>query len=61
MSEMGGLVATFGTYLGKWPTAAAIGADASSFRTETTSLFQVLKKRIDRENGELYPRVDALS
>jgi hypothetical protein len=61
MSEMGGLVTTFGSYLGKWPTAVAIGANGNSFRSETTSLFQAVKKRIDRENGELYVRVDSMS
>ena len=61
MNEMGGMKTAFEAYLGKWPSAASILAKPDPFRTETTALFQALGKRIDRENNELYARVDALS
>ncbi|MBI4902166.1 MAG: hemerythrin domain-containing protein [Acidobacteria bacterium] len=61
MTEMGGLRTALEAYLGKWPSSASITQKPDSFRSETTALFHALRKRIDRENSELYPRVDSLN
>jgi hypothetical protein len=61
INEIGGLKAAFEAYRGKWPSPASIQANAHSFRSETTTVLQSLKKRIDRENGDLYKLVDSLS
>ena len=45
INEIGGLKAAFEAYRGKWPSSASIQANAHSFRSETTTVLQSLKKR----------------
>jgi iron-sulfur cluster repair protein YtfE (RIC family) len=58
--EMGGIRDTLLGYLGRWTTAARIQADPAGFTSETQQLFQVLGQRIQRENNQLYPLLEAL-
>lgn len=58
ISEMGGISKTFTTYLEKWKNAKLIEANTAKFIKETKQLFNVLAKRIERENNELYKAVD---
>lgn len=57
IDEMGGLLATYKTWSGEWPTERVI-ADWQIFVTETSALLDALAQRIDRENNELYPLVE---
>ena len=58
--EMGGIRGAFTEYLGHWTTAAHIKADPDGFTRETHELFKVLGNRIQRENNQLYPLLEAL-
>jgi hemerythrin-like domain-containing protein len=58
--EMGGISDAFNAYMFKW-SASAIKENAASFINETKSLFDVLSKRIHKENTELYAMVDQLN
>lgn len=58
MDEMGGIKQAFGAYLGKWPTATAIQQDPQGFIQATQGVFQVLGKRIQAEDGDLYTMAD---
>lgn len=58
ISEMGGINKAFISYLEKWKNAKLIEANAVQFIRETKHLFNVLAKRIEKENNELYKAVD---
>ena len=58
--EMGGIKQAFDDYSKKWATPASIQANPKDFIKETKSLFDVLGKRINRENNELYVAADNL-
>ncbi|MBF0315426.1 MAG: hemerythrin domain-containing protein [Oligoflexia bacterium] len=60
-SEMGGMKAAVEKYNSKWITAKNIEDNAAIFLSETKDLFNVLGKRIDRENSELYPLLDKVA
>ena len=57
MEEMGGIGAAFNAYNQKWQVGQ-IEADPAGFTRESQALFGALGKRIERENGELYPLAD---
>jgi iron-sulfur cluster repair protein YtfE (RIC family) len=58
MDEMGGIKQAFGAYLAKWPTASSIQQNPADFVKETQALFQVLGKRIQAEDSDLYALAD---
>lgn len=53
--EMGGLTQGFEAYRKAWPGPLAIAKDPARFIAETRDILDRLKKRIGRENAELYP------
>lgn len=57
--EMGSIQADFTDYLSRWPSRGAIAKDPEGFMKETRAVFTALRERIDREDEELYPLVDA--
>lgn len=57
--EMGDLADEFAAYDDKW-TAVRVAADRAGFCRETTILFDLLQRRIEREERDLYPRADRL-
>ncbi len=59
MEEMGSIAEAVLAYSGKWQSAAKIQDDAATFINETQDLFGALANRIDRENNQLYPMMDA--
>lgn len=59
--EMGGLTTSYAQFAARWPSAAALQADAAGFKRDWTVLEGALSFRIQRENAELYPLADALS
>lgn len=56
--EMGGLSETFESYNQRWRSARAIQTEAATFIADTRALFGALSRRIEKEDGELYPLVD---
>ena len=61
IAEMGDIGTTFKGYLSKWPDPTSIQKTPDLFIKETKGLFDVLSKRIAKENKELYPLVDSLN
>jgi hypothetical protein len=57
--EVSGIYAAAWTYQEKWRSAEAVAADVAGFARETKRLLKTLYLRMDRENRELYPLVDA--
>ncbi len=60
IDEIGSIAQVFTNYIKKWPNPHTIQDNTSGFIHETKSLFQVLSKRIDKEDNELYELVDRL-
>lgn len=58
--EMDRLRASFAAFRSRWPSAAAIHAEPAKFVDECTTVFHGLSRRIEQEEKELYPLVDAL-
>lgn len=57
-SEMSGIKEAFVGYVSRWPTAKAIEAAPAAFAQETRAIFAALTRRIEMEDGELYPLLD---
>lgn len=57
--EMGDLADNFAAYDDKW-TAARVAADRAGFCRETRIVFDLLGRRVEREERELYPLADKL-
>jgi iron-sulfur cluster repair protein YtfE (RIC family) len=57
--EMGDLAYAYSAHTQKW-TANTIAADWSGYCSETGAILEALGKRIVRENGELYPLLEAM-
>jgi hemerythrin-like domain-containing protein len=58
MTDMGGIHERFREYLVRWSVPQRIQASTAEFVQETTVLLDALKRRIAREDTELYPMVD---
>lgn len=59
-AEMGGIKQAFEDYSKKWGTPDSIKANAKDFIKDSKAVFDVLGKRIARENNELYAAADKL-
>jgi hemerythrin-like domain-containing protein len=57
--EMGGIAEIFGGYMERWPSAEAIQEAPRRFVADTRKLFAALATRIEREDNQLYPLLDA--
>jgi hypothetical protein len=57
---MGGLKATFESYVKRWPAAVDIEKNPAQFSVETKGILEALGARIDKENNGLYSLVDRL-
>lgn len=58
--EMGGIAANVQAWGKRWSTPAVIQAGPRRFIKETAAIVATLKKRVQRENLELYAAVDAM-
>ena len=58
--EMGSLAGAFKQFVGHWPTGDSIAADPATFAQECLGVAKALTNRIDREEKELYPLLDAV-
>ncbi len=56
--EMGGLAEAYNAYTRQW-TAQAIAADWEGYRRDSAVVIRMLRKRVAREDRELYPLADA--
>ena len=52
--ELGGLYAAFDAYERKYPDASSLERSPQAFIADTLEVFQVLGKRMHRENRDLY-------
>jgi hemerythrin-like domain-containing protein len=60
VDEMGGISGLFNEYLARWPYGATIQDHPAEFIQETRSIFTILYRRIEREDNELFPLIDAI-
>ena len=58
--EMSDLSSAYLAFAERWSTPSCISENTEDFTRESSAVFQALSKRIDRENRELYPLVDAM-
>lgn len=56
--EMGGLADAYRAYVNKW-TAISIAFDWGAYCEETRAIIEALTNRINRENRDLYPLLEA--
>ncbi|HMJ51573.1 MAG TPA: hemerythrin domain-containing protein [Polyangiaceae bacterium] len=56
--ELGGIYGTFAAHHEKWSSIEVIQADPSTYARHTQEIFGKLKRRMDREDNELYPLAD---
>ena len=56
--DMGGIQAVFREYVIRWSVPQRIQANAAEFIRETNEILEALKRRITREDTELYPMID---
>lgn len=61
MAEMGELSTVFSKYIRDWNSPKAMRADSKQFITTTGEIFAAITKRIERENNQLYPKLEAVS
>ncbi len=59
-TEMGDIKKLCVEYFEKWQSSFKIKSNPMGFIKETNTLFNLLNKRIDLENNELYKRIDEL-
>jgi Hemerythrin HHE cation binding domain len=59
VDEMGDLKKVFADYSRRWNTPEAMRAAPAEFIRESRAVLDALTRRIGREEGELYPLVDA--
>ena len=58
--EMTGLAEGFGRFVERWGAESAVGGDPEGFRRDCNSVLKALHRRIQRENTDFYPQVEAL-
>ncbi len=59
IDEMGNIKEAVGNYIQKWRNPVSIKDNPPEFIKETQGIFEALAHRIERENNELFPLVDA--
>ncbi len=61
ISEMGELSTVFANYIKEWHSVEAMRADPAKFISTTGMIFDAVSKRIERENNQLYPKLEAVT
>lgn len=56
--ELGGVKEMFKSYKAKWGEKGTIAESLASFISETETMITLLRKRIDKENNELFPLLE---
>lgn len=57
INEMGNINIEFENYKNQFNTRSKICIDIEAFKKQTKLIFQVLGKRLDQEDGHLYPMI----
>jgi hemerythrin-like domain-containing protein len=57
--EMGPLAQAYDAFARRWNTAQRLRADAEGFRADANNVLRRLHERMQRENHEFYPRIEA--
>lgn len=57
--EMKTLADGFGRFVERWGVESAVGSDPEGFRRDCNTVLKALHRRIQRENTEFYPQVEA--
>lgn len=58
-SEMAPLAQAYDAFVRRWNTAARLRSDAEGFREDANAVLRQLHARMQRENLEFYPRIEA--
>lgn len=58
--EMKTLASGFGHFVERWGAESAVEGDPEGFRRDCNTVLKALHRRIQRENTEFYPQVEAL-
>ena len=60
-SDMGPIAAAFDAFAHRWNTAQRLRADGQGFRADANDVLRRVYERMQREDREFYPRVEAQS
>lgn len=58
--EMGGFVREYDSFAHRWNQPEALRGDEQGFRNDVNVVLRVLQERIQRENHDFYPRIEAM-
>ena len=61
VKQMGGLRVVFQGYVKRWMSPESIQAEPGEFVAETRRIVEALEARIQNEDDQLYPLVDAVA
>lgn len=59
-NEMGTIAATYEVFARQWSQADRLRNDETGFRRDANEVLRTLHQRIQRENKDFYPRIEAL-
>ena len=59
--EMAQLAEAYDGFVRRWNTAQRLRADTEGFRADANDVLRRLHARMQRENREFYPRIEALA
>lgn len=57
--DMGSIATAFMAFARRWNTAESVRGDPQSFRREANDVLRRVYERMQRENREFYPRIEA--
>lgn len=60
MEDMGGIKEEVKAHLGRWLSEARVRAEPDAFRRETEALLAALERRLQAEDTDFYPLVEAV-
>ncbi|NYT86226.1 hemerythrin domain-containing protein [Pollutimonas harenae] len=58
--DMKGIASSFIAFARKWSVAKVVAEQAEAFRAEANTVLKVLHARMQRENTEFYPAIEAV-
>lgn len=61
MDEMGGIKAALKAHLQAWASTQRVQAEGEAFRRETQAILKALQARLDAEDRDFYPMLEALA
>ena len=58
--EMGAIASAYMAFARRWNTAEAVRGDEAGFRTDANLVLRQVHERMQRENRDFYPRIEAM-